>query len=41
MKHEQRRKSAPYSETVKARFPKASYEQIQRLINIQNGKAKP
>lgn len=41
MKFDQRKKSPPYSETVKSRFPNASDKQIQRLINIQNGVERP
>lgn len=37
MKYEQRKKSKPYSETVKERFPNASPEFIARLIRIQRG----
>jgi hypothetical protein len=41
MKYEQRKKSKPYAETVKERFPNATPEFIDRLIRIQQGKEKP
>lgn len=41
MKHEQRKKSDPYSETVKQRFPNASPKFIKLLIDIQLGKVRP
>lgn len=41
MKFEQRKKSDPYSETVKQRFPNASHKHIKLLIDIQRGKARP
>ena len=41
MKHEQRKKSKPYAETVKERFPNATPEFIALLICIQQGKEKP
>jgi len=41
MKKEQRKKSPPYSETVRNRFPKASDEFIERLLKIQRGQEQP
>jgi hypothetical protein len=40
MKYEERKKSKPYSETVKERFPNATPEFIARLIRLQQGKDK-
>jgi len=40
MKYEQRKKSAPYSTTIKQRFPKMEPKMIRHLLNIQDGKVR-
>ena len=40
MKHEQRKKSEPYSKTIVQRFPKMDPKMVQHLLKIQSGQAR-